>query len=69
VLHDADGAPIGWQAGSVLGITMHGLFESSAALHALFGAHVPSLDSSFDMLADIVDEHLEAALLRRLLIP
>ena len=68
VLHEADSAPIGWQAGSVLGITMHGLFESSAALHALFGAHVPSLDSSFDMLADIVDEHLDAALLRRLLI-
>jgi adenosylcobyric acid synthase len=67
VLHDSDGHPIGWQAGSVLGVYAHGLFESAAVMHALFGANVPSLDSSFDTLAEMVDEHFDAALLRRLL--
>ncbi len=67
VLHDSDGHLIGWQAGSVLGVYTHGLFESAAVMHALFGANVPSLDSSFDTLADMVDEHLDAGLLRRLL--
>jgi adenosylcobyric acid synthase len=68
VLHDTGGEPIGWQAGSVLGIYAHGLFESPAAIHALFGTLAPSLDSSFDTLADLVDQHLDPALLRRLLI-
>jgi adenosylcobyric acid synthase len=67
VLHDTAGQAIGWQAGSVLGCYAHGLFESSAVLQALFGARVPTLDASFELLADIVDEHLDAALLRRLL--
>ena len=67
VLHDAARQPIGWQAGSVLGVYAHGLFESAAVMQALFGAGVPSLDGSFDLLADMVDEHLDAALLRRLL--
>jgi adenosylcobyric acid synthase len=68
VLHDAQGEPLGWQSGSVLGVCTHGLFESAAVMQALFGARVPSLDSSFDTLADIVDQHFDAALLRRLLI-
>jgi adenosylcobyric acid synthase len=67
VLHDDAREPIGWQAGSVLGVYAHGLFESTPVMRALFGADAPSLDSSFDTLADMLDEHLDAALLRRLL--
>ena len=53
----------------MLGVYVHGLFESQAVLRALFGAEVPSLDTSFDLLAGMLDEHLDAALLRRLSIP
>ena len=67
MLFDADGAAIGWQAGNVLGIAAHGLFEDAAVLHALFGRGVRTLDDAFDGLADLVDEHLGAATLRALL--
>ncbi|MDP1900903.1 MAG: cobyric acid synthase [Rubrivivax sp.] len=65
VLHDDAGQDIGWQAGSVLGCYAHGLFESPAVLQALFGATVPTLDSSFELLADMVEQHLAPALLDR----
>ena len=68
-LRDSDGEPIGWQAGPVLGIYMHGLFESPGTLRALFGATIPSLDDSFDTLADIVEEHLDTTWLDQLLTP
>ncbi len=67
VLHDDQGQAIGWQQGSVLGFYAHGLFEQAAVLQALFGATVPTLDQACDTLADLVEEHLDAALLRRLL--
>ena len=67
VLFDAAGAPIGWQSGSVLGVYAHGLFESPAVIHTLFGAAVPTLEDAFDTLADMVEEHLDAALLRHCL--
>ncbi len=67
VLHDAQGEAIGWQAGPVLGVYAHGLFENPTVLRALFGATVPTMDDAFDGLADLVDEHLDAPLLRRLL--
>jgi len=66
VLHDAHGMPIGWQAGSVLGVYAHGLFESADVLRALFGTDAPVLERSLDLLADLLDEHFDAALLRRL---
>jgi adenosylcobyric acid synthase len=65
VLHDEAGTPIGWQHRNVLGVTTHGLFESPALLRALFGATVPTLETAFETLADLVEEHLDAALLRR----
>ena len=68
VLRDAAGAPLGWQAGPVLGVHVHGLFESQAVLRALFGAAAPSLDAVFDRLAGLLDDHLDAGLLRRLLL-
>lgn len=67
VLHDAQGTPIGWQAGSVLGVYAHGLFESPAVLRALFGAAAPTLDHSFDRLANMLEEHLLPGWLDRLL--
>ena len=67
VLFDAEGRPIGWQAGNVLGVAAHGLFEDAAVLRALFGRQVRTLDDTFDGLADLIDDHLGAATLRALL--
>ena len=66
-LHDARGTAIGWQAGSVLGVYAHGLFESPAVLQALFGVGVPTLDRSFDLLADMLEEHFTPGWLASLL--
>jgi adenosylcobyric acid synthase len=66
VLFDGAGQAIGWQAGSVLGVYAHGLFESAAVIRALFGARVPTLEDSFELLADMAQTHLDPALLRRL---
>ena len=67
-VRDAHGEAIGWQAGPVLGVYAHGLFESTTAVRALFGAGSPSLDASFDLLAGMLDDHLDAPVLRRLLL-
>ena len=63
----ADG--LGWQnaAGNVLGVYVHGLFEHPQVLQALFGASVPTLDTVFDRLTDVVDEHFETGVLPSLL--
>ena len=66
-LHNAAGEPLGWQRGSVLALYAHGLFESPAVLHALFGASTPTLDSVFDGLADFIDRHFEPGALQRLI--
>lgn len=68
-LHDGAGETIGWQCGTVLGLYAHGLFESPAAIHAVFGTAVPSLDDSFDTLADMLESHLDASWLHQLLTP
>lgn len=62
---DVHGHAIGWQRGSVLGVTAHGLFETSAVMRALFGSSVASLDDTFDSLAHLLDEHLDPAALTR----
>lgn len=67
VLRDAEGEVIGWQQGSVLGLYLHGLFESAAVLHALFGAQARPLDAVFDGLADFIDEHFNPGALMGLL--
>jgi adenosylcobyric acid synthase len=67
VLHDDRGEAIGWQAGPVLGVYAHGLFESPAVMRALFGATVRTLDTALDGLADLVDEHLGATTLNSLM--
>jgi len=50
-----DGAPIGWQQQSVLGVYLHGLFENPAVVAALFGVTPEPLEAVFDRLADTLD--------------
>jgi adenosylcobyric acid synthase len=68
-LRNAEGEPIGWQQGSVLGAYAHGLFESPEMLRALFGSDVRSLDAVFDGLADFIDVHFQPGSLMNLLTP
>jgi adenosylcobyric acid synthase len=70
--HDGRAAMQGglaWQnaRGNVLGLYLHGLFEDAAVLQALFGTAVPTLDSTFDGLADFIDTHFEAGVLQGLI--
>ena len=60
---------IAWQnpAGNVLGVYLHGLFEDTAVLHALFGAQAPTLETVFDGLADGVARHFEPGVLDALI--
>ena len=60
---------LAWQngAGNVLGLYLHGLFEDPAALNALFGVAARTLDAVFDGLADHIDSHFEAGVLRSLI--
>ncbi|RPH40744.1 MAG: cobyric acid synthase [Burkholderiales bacterium] len=66
-LRDAAGEPIGWQAGSVLGVYAHGLFESPDVVRALFGAQSPTLETSFERLADCVESAFAPGVLDDLL--
>jgi adenosylcobyric acid synthase len=69
-LRNAEGEAIGWQAGQagrVLGVYAHGLFEQPAVLQALFGQHIQPLDAVFDGLADFIDHHFQAGTLAGLI--
>lgn len=66
VLRSAEGETIGWQCGHVLGVYLHGLFESSAVMQALFGAQTRTLDESLDGLADLMARHFARDTLRLL---
>jgi adenosylcobyric acid synthase len=45
----------GWQYGQTLALYVHGLLESASAMRALFGLQTPTLDDTFDGLADFID--------------
>ena len=65
-LRNASGDAIGWRRGNVLGVYAHGLFESPAAMRALFGVATRTLDSVFDGLADFIDARFEPGVLASL---
>ena len=62
---------LGWQntVGNVLGVYLHGLFEDANVVRALFGAQVPTLDATFDGLADYIDRHFAPGVLAGLIDP
>jgi adenosylcobyric acid synthase len=58
---------LGFASGPVLGVYLHGLFECSNVVRALFGATPTTpLEATFNALADIVDASLQRELLDRL---
>ena len=59
---------LAWQSreGNVLGLYLHGMFEDSAVLQALWGAAAPSLDSVFEGLANFLDAHVDTGVLSKL---
>ena len=61
--------PVGWQRGGVLGLACHGLFESPAAMRALFGVDGRALEDVFDGLADFIDGRFARGVLMSLLDP
>jgi len=64
---EALGGRLGFVAGNVLGLSVHGLFEDADLVAALLGVRpTRSLDDVFDALADAVEEHLDLARLLEL---
>src|SRR5207247_5107383 len=57
----------GFAVRSVLGVTVHGLFEAPAVVAGLFGGRpARSLDAVFDELADVAEERLDVSYLAAL---
>jgi adenosylcobyric acid synthase len=48
----------GWQHGATLGLYVHGMFETPAVMHALFGRQTPTLEDTLEGLADFVEAHI-----------
>ena len=71
VLHNAAAQPTGWlgAGGNVLGLYLHGLFEDANFAQALLGSAAPTLESTFNRMADFVGQHFGADTLQTLLSP
>lgn len=69
VLHNAAAQPIGWlgAGGNVLGLYLHGLFEDSNFTQALLGSAAPTLDETFNRMADFIGQHFGKNTLQTLL--
>jgi adenosylcobyric acid synthase len=57
----------GWQHGQTLAIYLHGMFENPAVMRGLFGRDTPTLDDTFNGLADFIDAHFARGMLMSLL--
>lgn len=55
--------------GHILGLYLHGLFEDTRVLQALFGTGASGLDPVFEGLADFIDTHFQPGVLDRLIHP
>ena len=55
------------QAGNVMGVYLHGLFEDAAVMQAMFGTHAPTLETVFEGLADYLDDHMSREVLMSLI--
>jgi adenosylcobyric acid synthase len=65
-MNEAIGGGLGYVNGPVIGSYVHGLFESPDVLRALFGAErPPSLEETFNQLADAIEEGLDMEALGR----
>lgn len=71
VLHNVAAQPTGWlgAGGNVLGLYLHGLFEDANFAQALLGSAAPTLESTFNRMADFVGQHFGADTLQTLLSP
>jgi adenosylcobyric acid synthase len=64
-MREAIAGGLGYVRGSVLGTFVHGMFESSDVARALFGtSRSPTLDETFDSLADAIEAALQMDVLR-----
>jgi len=66
-----DGSAVAWTGGAarphVIATTVHGLFEDPSFVETVIGRRPePVLEQTFEQLADAVEEHLDTALLLRL---
>ena len=57
----------GWQYGQTLAVYLHGMFESSLVMRGLFGLDTPTLDDTFNGLADFIDSRFAPGVLDALL--
>jgi adenosylcobyric acid synthase len=57
---------LGFAAGSVLAVYLHGLFEQPELVERLLGASPAQLDGVFDALADALDAHVQMKAVSRL---
>jgi adenosylcobyric acid synthase len=57
----------GWQHGQTLAVYLHGMFESPLVMRGLFGRDTPTLDDTFNGLADFIDARFAPGVLRSLL--
>lgn len=71
VLHNAAAQHTGWlgAGGNVLGLYLHGLFEDANFAQALLGSAAPTLDETFNRMADFVGQHFGVDTLQTLLNP
>jgi len=59
--------PVAWRQGNVVATTVHGLFEDPAFVREVIGVEADDvLEATFALLADAIEEHVDTALLWRL---